>query len=407
MYRARQAGGGAVLQAVAIIPARGGSKGVPRKNVRPLCGKPLVTWMIEAAQGAAAVARVVVSTDDAEIAAVSRRWGAEVVRRPPELAGDTVSSEAVLLHALQQLGIDRGALAFLQCTAPLTVPEDIDGTLALLDRADSAFTAAPWHGFPWVQRPGPAGTVLEPVGHDHTRRPLRQERLGLFLEVGAVYALDVAGFLRARHRFFGRVALYPIPRERSLEIDDETDWLLAEALLRRRLERQRAALLPRPLRALIMDFDGVLTDNRVVVDHEGREAVTCHRGDGWALAQLRAAGVALLVLTQETSAAVQHRCGKLGVPCVVAPAGKLPALRQWLDEQGLDPRSVVYVGNDAPDVPCMLYCGCGIAPADAAPCAKAAARIVLHSRGGQGCIRELLDLVAPEVALHATAPHRS
>ncbi|HEY8418165.1 MAG TPA: acylneuraminate cytidylyltransferase [Limnochordales bacterium] len=395
-----------MLQAVAIIPARGGSKGVPRKNVRPLCGKPLLAWMIEAAQQAAAIDRVVVSTDDPEIAAVSRRWGAEVIHRPPELAGDTTSSEQVLLHALQQLGVDRGALAFLQCTAPLTLPEDIDGTLALLARADSAFTAAPWHGFPWVQAAGPAGAVPEPLGHDHTRRPLRQERRGLFLEVGAVYAVDVTGFLRARHRFFGRVALYPIPRERSLEIDDETDWLLAETLLRRRLERERAARLPRPLRALVMDFDGVLTDNRVVVDQDGREEVSCHRGDGWALAQLRAAGVILLVLTQETGAAVQHRCRKLGVPCVVAPAGKLPALQQWLARHGLDPRSVAYVGNDAPDVPCMLYCGCGVAPADAAPIAKAAAQIVLDSPGGQGCIRELLDLAAPEVALHAAAPHR-
>jgi len=248
------------LGAVAIIPARGGSKGVPRKNVRPLCGRPLIGWMLEAAQRAARVARVVVSTDDPEIAAVSRRSGAAVVWRPRRLSGDTVPSEAVLVHALQALGIRSGTLAFLQCTAPLILPEDIDGTLALLEEADTAFTATPWHGFPWVvesgpyaeapgealepARAGPAGTELarrralmaEPLGHSRTQRPLRQQRRGLFLEVGAVYAMDVAGFLRAGHRFFGRTALYPIPRERSIEIDEELDLVLAEALLRRRLE---------------------------------------------------------------------------------------------------------------------------------------------------------------------------
>jgi len=391
------------VDAVAIIPARGGSKGVPRKNIRPLCGRPLIAWTIEAAQKAARVGRIVVSTDDPEIAAVSRAMGAEVLRRPDPLATDEASSEAVLEHALTELGIRRGALAFLQCTAPLTLPQDIDGTLALLADADTAFTVTPWHGFPWqTAGPGagatgaPAGPIsgpLAPVGHNAQTRPRRQERRGIYLEVGAVYAMDVAGFLRARHRFFGRTRAYVIPKERGIEIDDDTDFLLAETLLRRRLQQQKAARLPQPLAAIVMDFDGVLTDNRVWVDQDGREAVSCHRGDGWALARLREAGVTLLVLTLEQSATVMQRCLKLGLPCLAAPDGKLPALSRWLSHHGIDPQKTVYVGNDAPDVPCMLFCGCGIAPADAAPCARRAAQIVLDTPAGRGCVREILDLM--------------
>ena len=386
------------MEAVAIIPARGGSKGLPRKNVLPLCGRPLIAWTIEAAQKARHVGRVVVSTDDPEIAAVSRAAGAEIVRRPDGLAGDEVSSEAVLEHALAELGIRRGALAFLQCTAPLTLPEDIDGTLTLLAQADAAFTATPWHGFPWRQSPDPnandpALNLVVPVSHSAAQRPRRQERGGLYLEVGAVYAMDVAGFLRARHRFFGRIRAYVIPKERSIEIDDAVDFVLAETLLRRRLQCEKAARLPRPLAALVMDFDGVLTDNRVWVDQVGREAVACHRGDGWALARLKEAGVSLLVLTQESNPAVLHRCRKLGLPCIVARGDKLPALRDWLSQRGIDPRATAYVGNDAPDVPCMSFCACGIAPADAAPCARQAAQIVLDAAGGRGCVRELADLV--------------
>lgn len=393
------------MQAVAIIPARGGSKGVPRKNVRPLCGKPLVAWTLEAAQQAAAIDRVVVSTDDPEIARISRSQGAQVIWRPPELAGDTASSEAAVLHALEQLEITGGAVAFLQCTAPLIVPEDIDGTLSLLAEADTAFTAAPWHGFPWFQEEPWADPI--PVGHSRTQRPRRQDRRGLYLEVGAVYAMDAAGFRRARHRFFGRTRLYPIAPERSLEIDDESDWLMAEALLRRRLQQQKAARLPRPLAAVVLDFDGVLTDNRVFIDEGGREGVVGHRGDGWALGRLKAAGVAVLIVTKEVNPVVQQRCRKLGVPCLVAAGAKLPLVQSWLAQRGIDARTTVYVGNDEPDVPCMLFCGCGVAPADAAPTALRAAQIVLDARGGQGCVRELWELVETAgVVGDGAAPHR-
>ncbi|MFS8639951.1 MAG: acylneuraminate cytidylyltransferase [Symbiobacteriaceae bacterium] len=388
---------------LAVIPARGGSKGLPRKNVRLLCGRPLIAWTIEAAQRAETVDRVVVSTDDGEIAGVSRQWGAEVVWRPAEISGDTAPSEAALLHALEQLGVREGTLAFLQCTAPLMLPEDIDGTVRAAAGADVAFTASPWHGFLWQD--GPEGPL--PVGHDKVRRPMRQERQGLYREVGAVYAMGIEGFLRARHRFFGRTVLYPIPPERAVEIDDETDFAVAEALMTRRLRRERAARLPRPVRAVIADFDGVLTDNRVAVDGAGQETVVCHRGDGWAVARLQEAGVRVLVLTQEEHPAVRQRCRKLAVECIVARGPKLPLLQAWLDRWGIDARSAVYVGNDEPDVPCMGYVGCGVAPQDAYPQARRAAQIVLEAPGGRGCLRELAALIlGDEEGLYGTAAHR-
>lgn len=372
-----------------MIPARGGSKGLPGKNIRPFCGKPLIAWTIEAAQKAQTVQRVVVSTDDPQIAAVSARFGAEVVWRPGELAHDTAPSEEALLHALQCLGLQEGVLVFLQCTAPLTLPEDIDATVSLLKDADSAFTATPWHRFLWTRSP----RGLEPVGHSMTHRPMRQERQEQYLEVGAVYALRVERFLQARHRFAGRVALHPLPAERSLEIDDETDFLLAETLMRRRLQAHRARLLPRPVQAVVVDFDGVLTDNRVAVEEDGREAVVCHRGDGWAFRRLREAGLGLLVLTQEGNPAVARRCQKLDLPYRVAPDDKLASLREWLAERGYDAARTVYVGNDVPDVPCMTYVGCGVAPSDAHPAARRAALIVLETPGGHGCLRELADML--------------
>lgn len=384
------------MHALAVIPARGGSKGLPRKNVRSLCGKPLIAWTIEAARRAETVGRVVVSTDDAEIAAVSRRWGAEVIDRPADLSGDFSSSETALVHALRETGVHTGVLVFLQCTSPLMLPEDIDGTVrALSGGFDSAFTATRRRRFAWRR----AEDGAQPIGHQKSYRPMRQQMRDEFEEVGAVYAMHVSGFLQAQHRFPGKTTLHEIPAERSLEIDDELDFLMAETLLRRRLRQDKAACLPHRVEALVMDFDGVFTDNRVLVSEAGAETVACHRGDGWAIARLRAAGMRLLVLTNETNPVVRRRCEKLGLECIVTDE-KLPAMQAWLRRHQIAPETACYIGNDVPDVPCMQFVGCAVAPADAYPEARAAAHVVLDTPGGFGCIRELAELLWTQGAVH-------
>ena len=143
------------MKTLAIIPARGGSEGIPRKNVRLLAGKPLISHTIGAATQASSVNRVVVSTDDDEIATISRQWGAEVILRPAEISTDNSSSELALLHTLEYLheneGYNPDLVVFLQCTSPLTLAEDIDGTVqALFDQeADSSLAVTPFHYFLW------------------------------------------------------------------------------------------------------------------------------------------------------------------------------------------------------------------------------------------------------------------
>ena len=281
------------MSVLGIIPARGGSKGIPRKNVRPLAGKPLVAWTIEAAQNAALIDRVIVSTDDEEIAQVAHRFGAGVVERPPELAGDLAASEAALLHALETLRRDEGyrpeTLAFLQCTSPLTTPADIAGTVALVaeEGYDSAVTVTPFRHFIW--REDERGNMVG-VNHDGSQRLMRQQRPAEYLEVGAVYAMDVAGFERERFRFFGRIGRYELPKSRALEIDDMEDWALAETLIQQQGPPDVSPERLKQIQAVVTDFDGVLTDNRVHVDERGIETVVCNRGDGWGIELLRKAG---------------------------------------------------------------------------------------------------------------------
>ncbi|MGB1621917.1 MAG: cytidylyltransferase domain-containing protein [Synechococcus sp.] len=186
--------------ALALIPARGGSKGIPGKNLQAVGGRPLVVRSIDAAQASEGVERVVVSTDDAAIRAAALAAGAEVVNRPPAIAGDTASSESALLHALtalEQNGPLPERLVFLQCTSPFTSAGQIDRVLGALDdpTINSSFAVQPWHGFLW--REDGRG-----INHDPTRpRQRRQDLEPAYLETGAIYAMRTAAFRQSGSRF--------------------------------------------------------------------------------------------------------------------------------------------------------------------------------------------------------------
>lgn len=383
------------MDVLAIIPARGGSKGIPRKNVLPLAGKPLIAHTIAAALRARRVTRVVVSTDDEEIAQVARDHGAEVVMRPPELAGDMARSEDALLHVLDVLETGEGyrpaVIAFLQCTSPLTAPDDIDATVAAVTErgGDSAFTAVPFHYFLWSD--GADG--VDGINHDKAVRPMRQERAPEWLETGSVYAMRAAGFRQSGFRFFGTTLLHEIPLEHWQEIDEPADFRIAEERMLRLRRTEAGARLPARIGALVMDFDGVLTDDRVWIDQDGRESVACSRSDGMGIELLREAGLPMTVISKERNAVVAARCRKLAIEHAHGIADKLPLLREWLAEKGIEPEEAIYVGNDINDLACMHHVGCAVAPADAHPAAREAADIVLGAPGGHGAIRELADLI--------------
>jgi len=214
--------------ALALIPARGGSKGIPGKNLQPIGGRPLVLRSIQAAQASRDVGRVVVSTDDNAIRSLALEAGAEVVSRPEAIAGDTASSESALLHALEVLskqGPLPERLVFLQCTSPFTSAEQIDRVLEALDdpEINSSFAVQPWHGFLW--REDGRG-----INHDPTLpRQRRQDLEPAYLETGAIYAMRTAPFLQGGSRFC--TPWQPVVLEDSgPEIDTPEDLALCRSL---------------------------------------------------------------------------------------------------------------------------------------------------------------------------------
>ena len=220
--------------ALALIPARGGSKGIPGKNLQQVGGVPLFCRSIRAAQASNGVGRVVVSTDDDAIAAAAAAEGAGVVRRPAAIASDTASSESALLHALElleQQGPLEAELVFLQCTSPFTTGEQIDAVLRALkaDDCNSSFAVSPWHGFLW--RADGRG-----INHDPAQpRQRRQDLEPAFLETGAIYAMDIAAFRRCGSRFCPPTR--PVVLEQGgPEIDTPDDLALCRSIAAQKAE---------------------------------------------------------------------------------------------------------------------------------------------------------------------------
>jgi YrbI family 3-deoxy-D-manno-octulosonate 8-phosphate phosphatase len=373
-----------MMSAWAIIPARGGSKGVPGKNLAPVAGRSLVRRAVEACVEARTVDRVVVSTDDPDIAREATASGAEVVDRPVELAGDAASSESAVLHALEQLHQSGSPLPdvtlLVQCTSPFTTADDLDRLVALTDEFDSVFTAVASHSFLWKR--SHSGQMVG-VNHDPARRLPRQQLEPEYVESGNAYAMRTSGFLEQMHRFFGAIGMLEIDGSRALEIDTPADLARARALAGRSVRRPADSVL-RIIEAVVFDFDGVLTDDTVIVHQDGSEAVTAHRGDGMGISALRTAGVRVLILSKERNPVVSARGAKLGVEVVQGCDDKLPAMLDWMARHGVDPARCVYVGNDVNDLEAMRAVGVAACPADARDEVCAAASWLLSSNGGRG-----------------------
>jgi CMP-N,N'-diacetyllegionaminic acid synthase len=204
---------------IAVIPARGGSKGIPRKNMISFAGKPLLYWSVRQALDSKLLDRVFVSSDDEEILSAARSWGAEAIHRPVEISGDTASSESALLHALETMNPQPDTMVFLQATSPLRLPGDIDGAIVTFRAkgTETVFSAADLEDFIcWQEDDKGLNCLMEDPRH----RKRRQDRTGrTVVENGSIYVIDTAALRRTGSRFGDSLALHPMKIWQSFEID--------------------------------------------------------------------------------------------------------------------------------------------------------------------------------------------
>lgn len=220
------------MKVIAVIPARGGSKGIPRKNLRPLAGRPLIEYAIRACVDCSSVDRVVVSTDDDEIALFAARFGAEVSMRPTELAGDAVTLDPVVVQAVEAVEASSGErfdiIVTVQPTSPLVTAADIDGVVGIVAEgaADTVLTVVDDRHLTWRAE----GERFVP---EYAARVNRQQLPPRFRETGAVVACTREQ-LQSGSRFGARVLPSVMPAERSIDIDDSRDLAFCEFLMLRR-----------------------------------------------------------------------------------------------------------------------------------------------------------------------------
>jgi N-acylneuraminate cytidylyltransferase len=376
---------------IAIIPARGGSQRVPGKNLLPVAGHPLLAHSILQAKNSKHVQEVYVSTENAEIAEVARHYGATVIDRPVELAGDKASSESALLHVLDERikqGLrDPDIVVFLQCTSPARKPDDIDNALAQLERekADSLLTACKDLGLFWDT----SGAQPHPINYDYRTRKMEQDRQHHFRENGSFFIFRTPVLREGGSRLGGKIVIYEMHPYHSFDINDPHDVSLVEWSLKH--------LGPpthfKDVALVVFDFDGVMTDNSVLISKGGEEQVSCNRADSWGITQLQAAGIPAIVLSTEAHSVVAERCAKMNIPCHQGFKDKRSFLQEYLAKENIDPARVAYVGNDLNDLECMKMVGMPVAVANAESGILDVAIWVTPRGGGAGGVRDVCDAI--------------
>lgn len=381
---------------VAFIPARGGSKSIPGKNIIPIAGKPLILWVLEAASACPSIDQVVLSTDDDTIAATAANHALpklHIHRRHPDTATDTASTESAMLeyasaHSFQYM-------VLIQATSPLLTTEDLShGIRHYLDSgADTMLTAARQKRFLWdMTQQGEAVAV----NYNPAARPRRQDFAGSLVENGAFYITPRKGLLKHENRLFGKKTIWEMPEETFLELDEPSDRFMIEAQLHSR------QLLPAPdlsdrfrkIRLLLTDVDGVLTDSGMYYSETGDEMKKFNTRDAVGLRQLKEKGISVGILTTEKTQLVERRAKKMNVDFLFQGCrDKTIPFKTLLNELNLLPENVAFIGDDENDRSLISLVGLAVTPHDGHACLRPLVHYVCRAKGGEGAVRELAEQI--------------
>ena len=220
---------------IAIILARGGSKGIPKKNVLNFAGHPLVAWSVIQAKKTKEIDEVFVSSDSDEILQIAKHYGAKIIKRPKKYASDTAKSEDAILHALEVLGDGQEIIIMLEPTAPLRKPKDLGNAVNMFRKEgwDSCFSGATLQDF-LIWKRDKNGELIS-VNYDYKNQGPRQMREPDYVENGAIYMFKPKVMLHGKNRFGGKIGIFPNHFWQSFEIDEPDDWNFVELVFNKYL----------------------------------------------------------------------------------------------------------------------------------------------------------------------------
>ena len=398
-------------EVLALIPARGGSKGIPRKNLRDFAGAPLIAYSIIAAKQAALVSRVIVSTDDPEIADVARTWGAEVpFMRPAAFAQDDSTDLPVFQHALQWLWENEDyrpdIVVQLRPTSPVRPEGLIDEAIQKLINhpdADCVRGVVPSGQNPfkmWQVNPeGNLQPLLTLPGVSEPYNAPRQSLPPTYWQTGHIDVIRAETILNKSSLTGDKLLPILIDPLYTVDIDTPADLqryaqLMSDSHLNPVDPLKQRRGFPGQISCLIMDFDGVMTDDKVYVNQDGSESVCCSRSDGFGIGMLKdKTSIRALILSREENPVVSARAKKLKLEVHQSVYFKDQAIQKLIEESNLNKNEIIYIGNDLNDLVVLPHVGFFACPADAHPQVRRQADLVLSHPGGNGAIRELIEII--------------
>ncbi|MGV3589348.1 MAG: cytidylyltransferase domain-containing protein [Adhaeribacter sp.] len=384
------------MKTIALIPARCGSKSIPLKNIKPFCGKPLIYWSLKALHDASTIDEVFVATDCIEIENIVVSFGFEkvkVYKRKSENAQDTSSTEAVMLEAISNLQLeDSSLLVLVQATSPFTSTADFNAALQIYkeQNADSLLTCVRTKRFFWTAN-------AEPINYNFKNRPRRQDFNGILMENGAFYINKVENIKKDRNRLSGKIGIYEMAEYTATEIDEEDDWLIAEALMKKHiLAKYQQIVMPK---MFLSDIDGVLTDAGMYYSENGDELKKFCTYDGKGFELLHEVGIKTGVVTAEDRKLNQKRAEKLKLDFVYQGVkDKLAVVKELCEKEGITLQEVAYIGDDYNDYELLSNVGLAATPANAFTKIKEIPGIIqLQKRGGEGAVREFAEYILTKI----------
>ena len=385
---------------VAFIPVRGGSKSIPLKNIKPMCGKPLVYWTVAAACGCKNIDKVYVATDSEKIRETlqnvkdtdtdGRLDKMEIIGRSQESASDTASTEFAMLEFAREHLFDH--IVLIQATSPLLTAEDLDRGFALYEQkeTDSVLSVVRQKRFNWkVEKDGSA----QPTNYDYFHRPRRQEFEGYCVENGAFYITSRERLLATENRISGNVKAVEMSEDTFFEIDEPSDWDMIQQLLeRRQKEKVSTGKQGHQIKMLLTDCDGCLTDGGMYYSENGDELKKFSTLDGMGFGLMREHGVICGIITGENTKLVQRRAEKLKLDVLkMGVQNKFATVQGLCVEKGISLEEVAYIGDDINDRELLEQVGFSASVPDALQEIQNIVDYVAVRQGGNGAVRDVIE----------------
>lgn len=377
---------------VAFIPVRGGSKSIPDKNIREIAGKPLVYWTAKAANDCDDIDIVYIATDSDRIRETVENFQLEkvvVIGRSQESASDTASTESAMLEFAETYEFEN--IVLIQATSPLLISADLAGGFSLFykENTDSVLSVVRQKRFQWeTDEKG----YIQPVNYDISHRPRRQEFSGFLVENGAFYITSRERLIRTKNRISGNIRAYEMNESTYYEVDEPGDWLIIEKQLEVRIKNKEFKLPE--IKMFLTDCDGCLTDGGMYYSENGDELKKFNTLDGMGFRLLQEKGILTGVITGEKRRLNHRRSEKLHLDILEEGIqNKLSIVEQLCEKYDISLQNVAFVGDDLNDLEVIKMVGFGCSVKNGVAMVKDAAMYVSSRTGGQGAVREIIEII--------------